>query len=113
MKRFSDEILFVEGGKSRQESLKNALKYVKTPYVLVSDIARACIDEQMLFRIVEERGEADIIVPYINVSDTVVYEDKTVDRDKIRAYPNPELSKTDTLKKALLQEEIYTVIVVP
>jgi len=71
------DIVFVEGGKSRQESLKNALNHIKTSYVLVSDIARACIDKQMLLRIIEEKGEADIVVPYIGVSDTVVYEDTT------------------------------------
>jgi len=36
---------FIEGGDSRQESLKNALSEVETPFVLVSDIARCCLDK--------------------------------------------------------------------
>ncbi len=108
MKKFSDELIFVHGGKNRQESLKNALLHVKTPYVLVSDIARACIDKEMLTRIIKEKGEADIIVPYIDVSDTVVYKDETIDRDDVKLIQTPQLSKTETLKKALAQDTIYT-----
>jgi len=108
MKKFSDELIFVHGGKNRQESLKNALLHVKTPYVLVSDIARACIDKEMLTRIIKEKGEADIIVPYIDVSDTVVYKDETIDRDDVKLIQTPQLSKTETLKKALAQNTIYT-----
>ena len=108
MKKFSDELIFVHGGKNRQESLKNALLHVKTPYVLVSDIARACIDKEMLTRIIKEKGEADIIVPYIDVSDTVVYKDETIDRDDVKLIQTPQLSKTETLKKALAQDTVYT-----
>ncbi|MCJ7764566.1 MAG: 2-C-methyl-D-erythritol 4-phosphate cytidylyltransferase, partial [Thiovulaceae bacterium] len=39
MQDFCDYII-VEGGESRQQSLKNALLHVNTPYVLISDIAR-------------------------------------------------------------------------
>ncbi len=42
---------FIEGGDSRQKSLKNALDSVKTPYVLVSDIARCCLDKEMIKRV--------------------------------------------------------------
>ncbi|HQT36885.1 MAG TPA: 2-C-methyl-D-erythritol 4-phosphate cytidylyltransferase, partial [Sulfuricurvum sp.] len=38
------DITLVAGGSTRQDSLRNALSQVDTPYVLVSDIARACID---------------------------------------------------------------------
>ena len=40
MKNYSD-YTFVEGGSSRQESLKNALSQVNSEFVLVSDIARS------------------------------------------------------------------------
>ena len=51
MKLYAD-FTFTDGGQTRQESLKNALKLVKTEYVLVSDIARSCISEDFLNRII-------------------------------------------------------------
>ncbi len=108
MKKFDNSFVYVLGGKSRQESLKNALLHVETPFVLVSDIARVCIDESMLSRIIEKKSQSDIVVPYLGVSDTVVYEDKTIDRDKIKLIQTPQLSKTSILKKALNTETNYT-----
>lgn len=108
MKRFDDSHIFVEGGDSRQESLKNALAYVDTPYVLVSDIARICISEDMLQRINSQKGKSDIIVPYLEVSDTVVYDDTTIDREKVKLIQTPQLSKTKILRSALNTDKTYT-----
>ncbi len=99
---------FVQGGESRQESIQNALKEVDSEYVLVTDVARACLPKEMVEDIICNRDKADIVVPYIGVSDTVVYEDKTIDRDKVKLIQTPQLSKTAILRKALSQKEIYT-----
>jgi len=108
MKAFAD-FTFAQGGESRQESILNALKFVKTPYVLISDHARGCVPKEMVERIVEEKGKADCIVPYLKVSDTVVYEDETIERDKVKLIQTPQLSKTQILKKALQDSKIvYT-----
>ncbi len=96
------------GGSSRQESLQNALEYVKTPYVMVTDIARACIDTSFLERIISKKGEADCIVPYINVSDTIVYERNTINRDQVKCVQTPQLSLTSSLKNALKNSEVFT-----
>ena len=108
MRRFDDSFTYIIGGSTRQESLKNALSHVETPYVLVSDIARVCIDKQMLERVVEKRAKSDIVVPYLNVSDTVVYKENTIDRDRIKLIQTPQLSKTTILKKALDTNTQYT-----
>ncbi len=108
MKRFDESFTYVVGGASRQESLKNALLHVETPFVLVSDIARVCIDEEMLSRIVKEKSQSDIVVPYLEVSDTVVYGDETIDRDKVKLIQTPQLSKTSVLKEALGTDTDYT-----
>ncbi len=100
MQKLSDHT-FVEGGKSRTQSLLNALKEVDTPYVLVSDIARACIKKEMVEKIIDSIGEADCAAPYIKVHDTVVYKNETVNRDEVKLIQTPQLSKTDTLTKAL------------
>jgi len=99
---------FIEGSNTRQASLKNALSYVDTEFVLVSDIARACIDEGFLKRIISKIGEADCIVPYLKVSDTIVYDGNTIDRDKVKRIQTPQLSKTSTLKNALDTDEEFT-----
>lgn len=100
MKNYADYD-FVQGGDSRQESLKNALHYVTSEYVLVSDIARACICEEFLQRILAKKGDADCIVPALHVTDTIVYENTTIDRQKVKRIQTPQLSRTQILKKAL------------
>ena len=99
---------FVEGGNTRQASLKNALLHVQSKYVLVSDIARSCISEDFLQRIIFKIGSSDCIVPYLNVTDTIVYEDKTIDRDKVKRIQTPQLSLTKALKDALNTKEEFT-----
>lgn len=99
---------FVQGGNTRQHSLKNAMQEVQSEYVLVSDIARACINENFLERILSKKGESDSVVPYLNVTDTIVYEDKTIDRDKVKRIQTPQLSRTKILKAALESEEEFT-----
>jgi len=107
-RKFSDSITFVEGGISRQDSLKNALLHVNTPYVLISDCARPCVDKAMLQRIVEKASQAQCIVPFQNVVDTVVFEDKTINRDLVKLIQTPQLSETAFLQKALETEVEYT-----
>lgn len=99
---------YVVGGETRQQSLKNALAEVKTPYVLVSDIARCCIDESLLEKIIAKKGESDCIVPFLHANDTVVYENTTIDRELVKLIQTPQLSDTSILKKALQTKEEFT-----
>ncbi|MDH4943481.1 bifunctional 2-C-methyl-D-erythritol 4-phosphate cytidylyltransferase/2-C-methyl-D-erythritol 2,4-cyclodiphosphate synthase [Sulfurimonas sp. C5] len=99
---------FVCGGETRQQSLKNALEYVKSESVLVSDIARACINEEFLTRITTYVTDADCLVPYLKANDTIVYENETIDRDKVKRVQTPQLSNTQMLKKALQTEQEFT-----
>jgi 2-C-methyl-D-erythritol 4-phosphate cytidylyltransferase/2-C-methyl-D-erythritol 2,4-cyclodiphosphate synthase len=107
MEQFADHT-YVVGGSSRQESLSNAMKEVTTPYVLVSDIARCCIDEAMLHRILSAKAEGACIVPAIKAVDTLYYEGNPIDREKVRAVQTPQLSRTDILKQALQTSEAFT-----
>jgi len=107
MKQYA-EYTFVTGGNTRQKSLKNALNEVDSEYVLVSDIARSCISEDLLHSIIDNIGKADCIVPYLKVNDTVVLEDTTIDRDKIKLIQTPQLSRTSILKDALNTSKEFT-----
>jgi 2-C-methyl-D-erythritol 4-phosphate cytidylyltransferase/2-C-methyl-D-erythritol 2,4-cyclodiphosphate synthase len=99
---------FVAGGATRQESLKNALALVENEYVLVNDIARACISKELLNRIISRRGSADVIVPYLTVTDTIVYDNKTIDREKVKRVQTPQLSRVKALQAALDTNQTFT-----
>lgn len=101
MKNFSDEFTFVEGGNTRQESMKNALENVQSEYVMVTDVARACIPKEVITELISSKDEADCIVPALNVSDTVVYDEETINRDHVKLIQTPQLSRVEILKKAL------------
>lgn len=107
MKNYSD-YTFVNGGSTRQESLKNALNEVNSEFVLVSDIARSCISEDFLRTIISHKSEADSIVPYLKVTDTIVYENSTIDREKVKRVQTPQLSRTSVLVDALKTDKEFT-----
>jgi len=99
---------YVTGGDSRQASLRNALEAVNTPYVLVSDIARCCVPEAMVQRILEAAGSADCIVPALPVNDTLYMDNAPIDREKVRIIQTPQLSRTELLRKALATNTLFT-----
>ncbi len=101
MKNFSDDYCFIEGGKTRQESIINSLKEVNTSYVMISDVARACIPKSVITDLLENRNNADCIVPTLNVSDTVIYDENTINRDNVKLIQTPQLSNTKVLKDSL------------
>jgi len=100
MSNFAD-YSFVEGGNSRQESLQNALKHVKTPFVLVSDIARCCLDSDMIKRVVLAKKNNSCVVPTLKVVDTLYFKHSPIDREDSKIIQTPQLSDTLILKKAL------------
>ncbi len=108
MKLFNSSFTYVIGGNSRQESLKNALLHVKSKNVLVSDVARTCVPQNMLQRIMDKTDCADIIVPYLNVHDTVVYNGETINRDEVKLIQTPQLSNTNSLNNSLLNAKNFT-----
>lgn len=107
MDTFTDFVV-VSGAETRQQSLKNALKHVKTPYVLVSDVARPCISDKLFNSLLHVKGDADCIVPAIKVHDTVIYDNQTIDREKTLRIQTPQLSKTDALVQALQSDKHFT-----
>jgi len=107
MRRYAD-YLFTPGGTSRQASLLNALEAVRTPLVLVSDVARACVGEEVCRRLLEAIGDADCAVPTLGVSDTVYYDGRPVDREKVLRIQTPQLSRTESLRTALRSPGNFT-----
>lgn len=108
MKNFTDDATFVRGGETRQASMKNAMKEVTTKYVMVTDVARACIPKEVILNLIEAKNNADCIVPILNVSDTVVFKNDTINRDEVKLIQTPQLSQTEILKNALNTNEEFT-----
>lgn len=94
MKNFSDEITFIEGGDTRQNSIKNALAEVETDYVMITDVARVDIPIEVITTLIEHKNDADCIVPILNVSDTVIYNEETINRENVKLIQTPQLSNT-------------------
>lgn len=95
----------VEGGASRQESLQNALLQVKTPWVLVSDVARFDVPLEVVERALAAREGADCVVPILSVSDTVYYEGEYLKREGVKLIQTPQLSRVEVLRAALEKGE--------
>ena len=107
MQSFAD-YNYVKGGASRQDSLSNALQHVTSEYVLVSDIARCCVPQDMIERILAAKEKGSCIVPVLPVTDTLYLGDSPIDREQVKIIQTPQLSVTKTLKKSLLTEQIFT-----
>lgn len=100
MKQFSN-YLCVTGGNNRSASLRNALAQVKTPFVLVNDIARCCIDTEVVERVISKKEEGACIVPVLKAVDTLYLGQEPIDREKVHIIQTPQLSHTDILREAL------------
>jgi 2-C-methyl-D-erythritol 4-phosphate cytidylyltransferase/2-C-methyl-D-erythritol 2,4-cyclodiphosphate synthase len=90
----------VPGGTSRQDSLSRALEGIDTPYIMASDVARCCVPARLIEKILAKKGAADCIAPAITPPDTVVYRNETIERDHVRLVQTPQLSRTETLRRA-------------
>lgn len=100
------DFILTKGGKTRQESLQNALLKVEEEWVLVSDIARCNMPKSIFTKILSSTNQSDCVVPYLSIPDTIAYDDKTLQylkREKLKIIQTPQLSKTKILKKALLK----------
>lgn len=107
MKHFAS-YTYIEGGESRQASLKNALGRVKTSHVLVSDVARCCVPASMIETIITQKDTASCVVPTLTVTDTLYLNQSPIDREKTRIIQTPQLSRTAVLAKALQSETLFT-----
>lgn len=108
MKNFSKKFTYVAGGSTRQESIKNALQKVTSQFVMITDVARCCIPKIIIQELINNKNKASCIVPALSVSDTVIYNADTIDRDNVKLIQTPQLSITDILKKAIAGEKEFT-----
>jgi len=73
---------------------------------MVTDVARACIPKEIVLKLLE--NPADCTVPYLKPVDTIVFQNKTINRDEVKLIQTPQLSRSEILKKALNTNKIFT-----
>lgn len=108
MQKFAPHYEFVKGGKTRAQSLKNALQKINTEFVMVSDVARVCVSQSLFERLIKNTRNADCITPALKVADTTLYNDEALKREQIKLIQTPQISRTALLKKALSQNKEFT-----
>jgi 2-C-methyl-D-erythritol 4-phosphate cytidylyltransferase/2-C-methyl-D-erythritol 2,4-cyclodiphosphate synthase len=100
------DYIVLQGASERQFSLKNALEYVNTEYVMVTDVARACIPKEIIENLI--KNPSCCTVPYLKPVDTIVFQNNTIDRNEVKLIQTPQLSRTEILKKALNTDKLFT-----
>ncbi len=89
-----DGLEIIKGGKTRSESVKNALNKskFKSKYVLIHDAARPLNSQKIINNIIKNLIEKqyDCVVPFSRCSDTVVVNHENLDREKIKLIKTPQ-----------------------
>ena len=102
------KIILIEGGKTRAESVRNALslnEVKKFNYVITHDAARPNINEVDIINIYNEiiRSNSDCSIFYIPIVDSIKNIQENLTKNKADYYlvQTPQISKIDKLKSAL------------
>ena len=89
-----DDLEIIKGGKTRSDSVKNALNNskFKSKYVLIHDAARPLNSYKIIKNIIKNLIEKkyDCVIPFCKCSDTVVVNHKNLDREKIKLIKTPQ-----------------------
>jgi 2-C-methyl-D-erythritol 4-phosphate cytidylyltransferase/2-C-methyl-D-erythritol 2,4-cyclodiphosphate synthase len=93
------KILVVEGGKERIDSLKNAVLKSKGDTLIIHDVARPFVPQEIIKKILKKEG--DLVVPFLKVYDTSIYDDKVLKREKIKLIQTPQKIKREILLEAI------------
>jgi 2-C-methyl-D-erythritol 4-phosphate cytidylyltransferase len=103
------EVVMVDGGRTRAESVANALSAVDTELVAIHDAARPLLTPELLDDLVAElvaNPDADGIIAATPLTDTVKRVDggrisETLDRSELWGAQTPQVFRTEALRKAL------------
>jgi 2-C-methyl-D-erythritol 4-phosphate cytidylyltransferase len=96
--------VFVEGGKTRQESVRRGLEMVATDYVLIAEAVRPFITEGFVKRIIDMPG--DCVTPWLpSISTVLSVSGEPMDREKIGEVQMPQKYFTNILTAAHYKAE--------
>jgi 2-C-methyl-D-erythritol 4-phosphate cytidylyltransferase len=103
------DVIAVDGGATRAESVANALAAVDTELVAIHDAARPLVTAELIDDLVAElvaNPDADAIIAAAPVTDTVKRVDgdrisETLDRSLLWGAQTPQVFRTEALRRAL------------
>ena len=107
---FAKNRAVVEGGATRQESVRNALAQAADGYILIHDGARPFVSEEIIDRVLAAAAENGAAVCAVPVKDTIRRLDpdggsRTLDRDELRAVQTPQGFDSGLLREAFRRAE--------
>ena len=100
----TNELIF--GGKSRYDSLKNALEFIKLDkfdYIIIHDGARPFTSSKIFKKIVNliKQNKYDCIAPCLKIEDTIRENGISINRNSIKSYQTPQAVKYKFFLKAV------------
>jgi 2-C-methyl-D-erythritol 4-phosphate cytidylyltransferase len=109
-------IKIIEGGNSRQESVRKALQEVSNEYVIIHDGARPLIKSGVISQVMDCVTLYNAVSVMTKTTDTIKEVDsegniiRTIDRSKLYNTQTPQAFKTEIIKKAhlKLKDQSYT-----
>lgn len=113
---FEIPIKIVSGGNTRFKSLQNAMQDVSSEYVIVSDCARFNTKKHVLRDMFSMliNDDYDCVVPYLNITDTTLYYDETlnthrqIQRDNLKLIQTPQITKTKRLLESFTKQQDFS-----
>lgn len=111
-----ERMVFVNGGKERQDSVFEGLKAVNQDYVMIHDGARPYVSQELLDRIVDTLSSCDACLPMVRCKDTIkrVVDGKVVNtlkREELYQAQTPQSFKTALIIKAHDYAKVHQVSV--
>jgi 2-C-methyl-D-erythritol 4-phosphate cytidylyltransferase len=99
-----EDLLFVEGGSTRQKSVANALEWVETPEMLIMEAVRPFVTIDLIRRVIKEEG--DVVTPWRTATSSVVTGNGIfLNRDNVGEVQMPQKFNTEKLRKAHLMAQ--------
>ena len=99
-KKYAQKCKLIEGGVTRSLSVKNAIKNTKSKFTIVHDVARPLINENTILEIIKNlKIGYSCVIPYSDATDTVLLNNKNIDRKKVKLIKTPQGFVTKTLKE--------------
>ncbi|MDG2006933.1 MAG: 2-C-methyl-D-erythritol 2,4-cyclodiphosphate synthase [Alphaproteobacteria bacterium] len=99
-KKYAQKCKLIEGGVTRSLSVKNAIKNSNSKFTIVHDVARPLINENTILEIIKNlKVGYSCVIPYSDATDTVLLNNKNIDRKKVKLIKTPQGFVTKTLKE--------------
>ncbi len=102
-----DDVLVVTGGATRADSVRAALKYATSEFILVHDAARSLASVELAGRVIDALASGEkAVIPALAVIDTIKHVDhnnfviSTYERSALRAVQTPQGFDEKTLRAA-------------